>query len=73
MNHVVIERVLHCTGVIAVGAGATPTPIYGDFLATHGVLFLSYAECIQVLGSVYVASLLIKMAYNLFTKGKRGK
>jgi len=67
------ERALHGTGVVAVGASATPAPIYGDFLATHGVWVLSYVECIQVLGSVYVASLLIKMAYNLFTKGKRGK
>jgi len=49
------------TGVVAVGASAAPTPIYGEFLTSHGFYALSYAEWIQVLGSVYVATLLVKM------------
>jgi hypothetical protein len=53
-----IERVV---GVSAAGASAAPTPMYGDYLATHGIWLLSYAEWLQVLGGLYVATLLIKM------------
>lgn len=52
-----IERV---SGLTAAGAGATPAPIYGTYLTTHGILALSFAECIQILGATYVAFLLIK-------------
>lgn len=48
-------------GVVAAGASAAPAPIYGAYLTTHGVYALSYAEWIQVLGSIYVATLLVKM------------
>lgn len=49
-------------GVGAAGASATPAPVYGEYLTTHGLGLLSYAEWIQVIGAVYVATLLIKMA-----------
>jgi hypothetical protein len=35
--------------------------MYGDYLTTHGVWLLSYAEWLQVLGGLYVATLLVKM------------
>lgn len=53
-----IERAV---GVGAAGASAAPTPMYGEYLATHGIWLLSYAEWIQVIGAVYVATLLVKM------------
>ena len=55
-NHV-IEGV---KGLTAAGSITAPTPMYGNYLTTHGLELLSYAECMQVLGSVYVAYLLIK-------------
>jgi len=70
MNHLMTDRAIHGTGVAAAGASAAPAPMYGDFLVTHGMGILSYAEWLQVLGSIYVGVLLIKMTYNLFTKGK---
>jgi len=51
-------------GVTAVAGSTAPTPLYGHFLTSNGILFLSYAEWIQVLGAIYVASLLIKAAKN---------
>ncbi len=50
----------HTTGIVAVGASAAPTPIYGYYLTTHGIWLLSWAEWIQVIGSIYVACLLLK-------------
>ena len=66
MNAEQISDSVHLTapakvGVVAVGASAAPAPIYGTYLTTHGIYALSYAEWIQVLGSIYVASLLVKM------------
>jgi len=64
----------HGTGVAATGASVAPVPLYGDFLSTHGVLILSYAEMMQILASVYVFCLLgtffgvfkgVKKLYNL--------
>lgn len=49
-------------GLGAAGASAAPTPAYGEYLTTHGVGLLSYAEWIQVIGAVYVLTLLCKMA-----------
>lgn len=54
-----VERAV---GVGAAGASAAPTPIYGAYLTSHGVWLLSYAEWLQVLGGIYVAVLLVKMA-----------
>lgn len=48
-------------GLGAAGASAAPTPAYGEYLTTHGVGLLSYAEWIQVIGAVYVLTLLTKM------------
>lgn len=48
-------------GVTAAGASAAPSPVYGEYLTTHGVWLLSYAEWIQVIGAIYVATLLGKM------------
>lgn len=53
-----IDRIL---GVSAAGASSAPAPAYGEYLTTHGVWMLSYAEWIQVIGAVYVATLLTKM------------
>lgn len=49
-------------GVGAAGASSAPAPIYGEYLTTHGMWLLSYAEWIQVVGAVYVAVLLLKMS-----------
>ncbi len=59
-------------GVVAVGASAAPAPIYGTYLTTHGLSVLSYAEWIQVLGSIYVATLLVKMIIWPLIKKIRG-
>jgi polyferredoxin len=48
-------------GVGAAGASAAPAPVYGEYLTTHGLGLLSYAEWIQVIGAVYVATLLARM------------
>lgn len=57
-----IDRIL---GVSAAGASSAPAQWYGsvsgDFLVTHGVFGLSCAEWIQIIGAVYVATLLTKM------------
>jgi len=63
-----IERV---AGVSAAGASAAPTPMYGDYLTAHGVWLLSYAEWLQVLGGLYVATLLVKMGASWIQR--RGK
>ena len=57
VNHMT-DRAVAGSGVAAAGASSAPTPIYGDYLTTHGAGLLSYAEWIQVLGSIYVAFLL---------------
>lgn len=53
-------------GSIAAGGIAAPAiePIYGNYLTTHGFELLSYAECMQVVGTVYVSFLLIKVLSN---------
>ena len=58
-------------GVGAAGASATPAPVYGEYLTTHGLWLLSYAEWIQVIGAIYVATLLVKMASG-WLRGKFG-
>ena len=57
-------------GSIAAGGITAPTPLYGSYLTTHGFELLSYAECLQLLGSVYVAFLLMKAIANT-SLGKR--
>jgi len=49
------------TGVTAAGASSTPVSVYGEWLLTHGIGVLSYAEIIQLLGAAYVLTLLLKM------------
>jgi hypothetical protein len=61
ITHQVTDRAVAGTGIAAAGASSAPTPIYGDFLTTHGMWILSYAEWIQVIGSIYVAFLLLKV------------
>lgn len=51
-------------GLTATGASAAPAQVYGQYLTTHGIFILSYAEWIQILGAFYVAYLLLKVAKN---------
>ena len=62
--------VQHTTGIVAAGVSSAPTPMYGDFLATHGLGLLSYAEWFQILGSIYVCFLLFKVT-GILSLGKR--
>ena len=53
-------------GSVAAGGIAVPAiePIYGNYLTTHGFELLSYAESMQVIGTIYVSWLLIKSISN---------
>lgn len=55
------NKAVATTGVAAAGASSAPTPLYGTFLNDHGLMALSYAEWIQVIGCIYVLTLLYKM------------
>lgn len=54
-------------GVTAAGISTAPTPWYGavsgNYLDTHGIISLSWAEWIKVLGAIYILVLLIKMLH----------
>jgi len=50
------------SGVAAAGVSSAPTPLLGEYLTTHGISVLSYAEVIQVAGFLYVVVLLGRMA-----------
>jgi hypothetical protein len=67
MSNHVVEGV---KGSVAAGSITAPTPMYGSFLTTNGFGLLSYAEWMQVLGSIYVAYLLLKALSNS-SVGKR--
>lgn len=60
--HVHVDKATS-VGVGAAGVSATPTTMYGDWLTTHGVGVLSYAEWLQCLGGLYIAVLLGRMAW----------
>ncbi len=63
INPITVER---GAGLTASGAIVTPTPIYGHFLTTNGMLLVSWAEWIQILGAIYVIYLLGKVANGVF-------
>lgn len=55
----------HLTAKIAINGSAgaatlTPSQVFGDFLNTHGVWVLSYAEWIKVIGAVWVSILIVE-------------
>ena len=53
-------------GVAATTAATAPTvgPVYGSYLTTNGIGFLSFSEIIQVIGAIYVSFLLLKALAN---------
>lgn len=51
-------------GSVAAGSITAPTPLYGSYLTSNGIWLLSYAEWMQVLGSIYVVYLLSKAFAN---------
>jgi len=52
--------VVASSGTVAAGASSAPTNLYGEYLTANGIYFLSYAEWIQVLGAIYVFTLLCR-------------
>lgn len=61
------------SGTVATSASATPTDgyqIYGDILTTTFIGMFSLHECMQILGSVWVLCLILKMTgiFKLFKK-----
>lgn len=53
-------------GITATTAATAPTvgPVYGSYLSTNGIGFLSFSEYIQVIGCIYVSFLLVKALAN---------
>jgi len=48
-------------GTGAAGGVVTPTPVYGDFLTTHGIWVMSIAEWMKVVGTIYIILLIISL------------
>ena len=68
-QQIVSGKIAAGTGVVAAGAGSTPTELYaqipkmGNSLTTQEALLgLSWSEVIQILSAIYVFALLVKMA-----------
>jgi len=64
MNHLTTK----VTGVAASGGVVAPTTLYGEFLTTHGLWLLSYAELMKIVGTFYILFLLMKPLVNLVRK-----
>ncbi len=63
MSHDVISLkaiFLAASGTLAAATSYVPAHVFGQFLTTNGMGILSYAEWLQVLGGIYVFSLLIR-------------
>lgn len=58
-----IQSSTHALGIGAAGGIATPDQVYGNYLTTHGIGVLSYAECLKIFGAVYILFLMIGMGF----------
>jgi len=57
-----MRHIQNTVNVGAAGTAATPTEIFGQYLTTHGIYFLSYAELFQILAATWILILIFKAA-----------
>jgi hypothetical protein len=61
------------TGTAGTLAAVAPTESYGDFLTSHGLFVLSYAEWIQVIGAIWVLCLIVDFGIRFVRRLKSGR